>query len=137
MKKHILVPFLIILLTWSCAEKSQKGFNEYMKKHHADDYLLTEYPAQNLIEKEATDAIINYLIETGDKPKEYYIYLLTYKGDNLLTINIEHISGYELMYYWISEKGREIPIVGNISGKGKTITWNIQGKEIISVGVVQ
>lgn len=137
MKNHILISFLFVILIWSCEGGEKKAFDDYMKKHHADSYVLTEYPSQNLVEKEAIGAIKQYLFEIEENPSEYYIFYINYKSIDRITFSIEHKSGYELMYYWISERGREIPIVGDISGKGKTITWDIERKEIISVGVIQ
>jgi len=133
----LLAYILLISLLDSCIDKSEKEFQSYMKENYPDDIKISDFHSLDSMEFESVNASKKYLNEHNESPGDYYIYLLTKKNDTIITINIEHISGYRFWYYWEKERKQMCPVIGNISGKGKTFTWDSKNKKIVSVGVVQ
>lgn len=129
--------FFVISIFQSCIDKTEFEFQKYMKENFPNDVKITEIHSDDKIENEAVKATIHYLKETNEFPNEYYVFLFSKETDSIITISIEHISGYKVYYYWEKERKQMCPIVGNISGKGKTITWDSKIKKIISVGSIQ
>ncbi len=140
MKNKILffssIAFLLSLF-YSCIDKSEREFQNYMKENNPNDIKISDFHSLDSMEYEVVNASIKYLKEHNESPSDYYVYLITKKNDTYITINIEHISGYRLIYYWEKERNQLCPVIGNISGKGKTITWDSKNKKIVSVGIVQ
>jgi hypothetical protein len=122
----------------SCLNKSDKEFQKYMKENNEGDIKITEFHSGDPIENEAVISIIKYVEDSlHENPSEYYIYILLHENNHELTINLEHVSAYRIRYYWEIERKQMCPIIGNISGKGKTITWDSKIKKIVSVGTIQ